>query len=369
MNRKEYTFFAPGRVNLIGEHLDYNGGLVMPAAIDKGVTLKMKLRDDNKFSLTSDSHPVSKEFELSDNFSFASSEGWMNYPTGVIQHLKMEGIQLPGCDLFYSSTLPESSGLSSSAAIEVLTAYALLKMQNINYNMVWLAGFCKQVENEFIGVQCGIMDQYSIALGKANHALLLDCGLLRHQYVTFEPGDYRLVIMNTNKPRSLIHSKYNERRAECDLALDTIRNVKGDLRCLCDAEPYFIDVISDDVIRRRAKHVVTEQLRVKESARVLKMNDLSTFGRLMNASHQSLKDDYEVSGPELDSLVYAAQSIKGCLGARMTGAGFGGCAIALVNQTVLSELTDKVSDRYFSDTGLQCNIFSVNIADGVKQLN
>ncbi len=361
-------YFAPGRVNLIGEHLDYNGGLVLPAAINLGITATYVPRSDNKIVLRSTTHSLSKEIHVHDEIEFDTKNDWTNYPLGVIAQLKKENHSIPACDITFESNLPEGSGLSSSAAVEVLTAYMLLSQTESSINLVWLANFCKQVENDFIGVKCGIMDQYSVALGKKDNALLLDCDKIHHEYIPFELDDYHLVIMNSKKPRSLIHSKYNERKSECDEALKQIRTSKSEIRNLCEAEMIWVDILNNETLKKRTRHVISESLRVKEAVKVLQMNDLSTFGRLMNASHASLKNDYEVTGIELDTLAETAQQIKGCLGARMTGAGFGGCAIAIVHHTAIEELKNKVSERYFSTTGLNCEIYETKIGDGVRQL-
>lgn len=359
-------YFAPGRVNLIGEHLDYNGGLVLPAALSIGVTATYTPRSDNKITLRSATHSFSKEISLDDEIEFDVKNDWTNYPLGIIAQLKKENHSVPGCEILFESNLPEGSGLSSSAAVEVLTAYLLLSQSESNINLVWLANFCKQVENDFIGVQCGIMDQYAVALGKKDHALLLDCNKIHHEYIPFELGDYKLMVMNTMKPRSLIHSKYNERKAECEEVLRIINTTKSEIRNLCEAEMIWIDVLMDETLKKRARHVISENLRVKEAAKVLEMNDLSTFGRLMNASHASLKNDYEVTGVELDTLAETAQQIKSCLGARMTGAGFGGCAIAIVHASAIDEFKNNVSEKYFSVTGLNCEIYETQISDGVR---
>lgn len=359
-------FFAPGRVNLIGEHLDYNGGLVMPAAITQGVTATVTKRSDNKILLHSATHSFSCEVFLEDEIYFDKKNEWANYPLGIIAELKKENITVNGCEIFFESTLPEGSGLSSSAAVELVTAYALLSQSEKNINRVWLANLCKQVENNFIGVNCGIMDQYAVALGKKDNALLLDCSALKHTYIPFETGEYRLLILDSKKPRSLIHSKYNERKSECEEALRQIQTTKEDVQNLCDADLMWIDVLSDEKLKKRARHVITEQLRVKESAKVLQHGDLSTFGRLMNASHASLKNDYGVSGTELDVLVETAQKIKGCLGARMTGAGFGGCAIALVHYAAVEDLINTVSEKYFAATGINSAVYTAETSDGIR---
>lgn len=361
------TYFTPGRVNLIGEHLDYNGGLVLPAALTMGVKATVSPRNDNKVVLKSATHSFQKEIDLADDLFFNSANDWTNYPIGVIAQLKKEGLEVNGCEIIYYSNLPEGSGLSSSAAVEVLTAYFLLKQSNASIDLVWLANFCKEVENNFIGVQCGIMDQYAVALGKAENALLINCATLKHNYIPLQLGDYELVIMNTKKPRNLIHSKYNERKAECEEALRILQTTSG-INHLVEADITTIDLIKDPTVRKRARHVISENLRVIESVKVLINNDLFTFGKLMNASHQSLKNDYEVTGTELDALVDEAQKIKNCLGARMTGAGFGGCAIALVHKSALEEFKNTVSEKYFLATGLNCEIYNSQIGDGVHEI-
>lgn len=359
-------YFAPGRVNLIGEHLDYNGGLVLPAALNIGITATVTARADNCILFSTCNHSFQKQIDLADNIEWLKENGWTNYPLGVIAGLKREGFDIPGMHIHYESNLPEGSGLSSSAAIEVLTAYILLSEINSKVNLVWLAEFCKNVENEFIGVKCGIMDQFSVALGKKDNAILLDCHTLNYHYIPFETDDYRLVIMNTNKPRSLVHSKYNERKRECEEALKILQVTYPALPNLCEAEMHQLNLIADETVKRRAQHVVSENLRVKESVKVLRYGDLTTFGRLMSASHRSLKEDYEVTGVELDVLAETAQQMKGCLGARMTGAGFGGCAIALVKRQALEEFKNTVGDSYLKAVGRNCSFYETQIGDGVR---
>ena len=360
-------YFAPGRVNLIGEHLDYNGGLVLPAALTIGVTATFTKRNDNKVVLRSATHPFFKEIDLADDLVFDAKNDWTNYPIGIISQLKREGYFVPPCDIHFESNLPEASGLSSSAAVEVLTGFMLLQKSETNIDLVWLANFCRQVENDFIGVKCGIMDQFSVAMGKTGNAILLNCATLEHQYIPLELNDHRLLVMNTKKPRSLIHSKYNERKAECEEAL-RILQATSSIQNLCEATVPQLDSITDENVKKRALHVVTENLRVKESVKALKFNDLSTFGRLMNASHASLKNFYQVTGLELDTLVDEAQQIKGCLGARMTGAGFGGCAIAIVHKDMIDELKNRVGWKYNKVTGLDCEIYESEIGNGVQTL-
>lgn len=377
------VYFAPGRINLIGEHLDYNGGLVLPAALTIGVKATLTMRNDDKIKLSSATHPFSLEINTTDEIVYDVANDWTNYPLGVIKYLRQEGYEIPACDIVYDSNMPEGSGLSSSAAVEVLTAFALLDLTSSppwrrvgvgntpltgDGPLVWLANLCKQVENEFIGVNCGIMDQYSVALGKRDNAILIDCAELTHQYIPIDLEDYKLMVMNTNKPRKLVNSKYNERRAECEEALKKIQAWKPDVKHLCECSISDVYSLTDDVLQRRAKHVISEHLRVKESVKMLRFNDLSTFGRLMNASHNSLCDDYEVTGLELDTLAETAQEVKGCLGARMTGGGFSGCAIALVHSSAIPQFIDTVSARYLSVTGIACDIYESEIGDGVAKM-
>lgn len=361
-------YFAPGRINLIGEHLDYNGGWVLPAAIHLGITLTYTPRNDHKITLRSSSHSLIKEVNLSDQAEFCQENDWTNYPLGVIEQLKNEGREITGGDLFFESSLPEGAGLSSSAAIEIVTAFCLLSQTESHIDLVWLANLCRDVENNFIGVKCGIMDQYAVALGKAQHALLIDCHQIKHRYIPFETSDYRLMIMNTQKPRSLIHSKYNERKKECEEAFRLLKISHSTADTLADMDIAWIDVLPSELLKKRAKHIITEQLRVREAEKCLMLNDLSTFGRLMNASHASLKNDYEVSGIELDTLAETAQQVKGCLGARMTGAGFGGCAIAIVHSASVTPFIETVSKKYLEVTGNNCEIYETEINNGVRQI-
>ena len=316
--------------------------------------------------LRSTTHNLYKEIDLEDSIEFDTNNDWTNFPLGIIHQLKKEGHNLPACEIIYNSNLPESSGLSSSAAVEVLTAYTLLSQTETNINLPWLANLCKQVENDFIGVKCGIMDQFAVALGKADNAIFLNCSTLDYKYIPFELNNYRLLILNTKKPRNLIHSKYNERKSQCDEALRILQATSG-IQHLAEASMPQLDLIKDETIKKRARHVVTESLRVKESVKSLRFNDLSTFGRLMNASHASLKNDYEVTGKELDVLAEEARQLRGCLGARMTGAGFGGCAIALVHEGAIAEFKHILTFKYQAATGLNCEIYESQIGDGVSE--
>lgn len=364
-------YFSPGRVNLIGEHIDYNGGLVMPIAIDLGIEGIFKKRFDNNIFLLAVGHERRTNFPVSGiPAAYDADSDWCNYPIGVLRALQKAGLPMSGLDLFFSSTLPEGTGLSSSAAIEVLTAYILLREYGAEIDLPNLAMMCQQVENEFIGVKCGIMDQFAVANCKKDHALLLNCNTLAHEHIPFELDDYALLVINSKKPRSLIKSAYNERKEQSDEAVRVLRSsgALAEGQYLVNATMEAVAGISDEVIRRRARHVVSENLRVKHAVSALRMGDLHTFGRLMTASHSSMKEDYGVTGLEMDTLAETAQNIDGCLGARMTGGGFGGCAIALVRKNAIQRFTDILSRRYETVTGMQCDIYVTQACDGVKAM-
>ncbi|MBN1533381.1 MAG: galactokinase [Spirochaetes bacterium] len=364
-------FFSPGRVNIIGEHLDYNGGYVFPAALSLGIAAAVRFNERPAVRMRSSGFPGEHTVPLDAPIENDGSRGWWNYPAGVIAHLARSGARLTGADIYFHSTLPDGSGLSSSAAIEVLTAYAMLSAGGggafDDDERIRIALLCKKVENEFIGVQCGIMDQFAVAMGKPHHAILLKSDTLGYERVPLRLRDHSLVIMNTNKPRKLSDSKYNERRRECQQALDEISRIHP-LASLAEAEAGDIEGISGETLRRRARHVATENGRVLRSVELLKNNDLDAFGRLLWESHRSLRDDYEVTGAELDALVEAAMAASGCIGARMTGAGFGGCAVALVRTESLEPFTAAVGPRYLKATGLRADFHVAEIADGVREI-
>lgn len=371
-NREIKTFLSPGRVNLIGEHIDYNGGFVFPGALTVGIYAALSLRDDNKIRMRSKNVAGEVIFDLSEDLVYKKEDDWGNYPKGVVKALMDLGHEVPGMDIVLYSNIPDGAGLSSSAALEVLMAYIILYLENKEQiDRVEVSKLCQKVENEFVGVNCGIMDQFAVAVGKKDHAILLDCDSLRYEYAPLSLGDYSLVIMSTNKRRELADSKYNERRAECEKALEIINENKVEkLSNLCEVTLDDIETfISDEVIKRRAIHVVTENERVKRSMEMLKDNDILGFGKLLTASHMSLENDYEVTGLHLDTLVHEALKIDGCIGARMTGAGFGGCAIALVNNSKVEEFKEKVSLAYENVTGITPSFYTSNIGEGTHVLN
>lgn len=370
-NREIKTFLSPGRVNLIGEHIDYNGGFVFPGALTVGIYAAIALRDDNKIRMRSKNVAGEVVINLDEELAYKKEDDWGNYPKGVIKALKDLGHNVPGMDLVLYSNIPDGAGLSSSAALEVLMAYIILYLENPEQiDRVEVAKICQKVENEFVGVNCGIMDQFAVSVGKKDSAILLDCASLYYEYAPLNLGDYSLVIMSTNKRRELADSKYNERRAECEKALEIINSNKEEkLPNLCAATLNDIEsFITDETIKKRAIHVVTENERVKKSMEMLKANDIKAFGALMTASHLSLENDYEVTGLHLDTLVHEALKIEGCIGARMTGAGFGGCAIALVDNKKVDEFKEKVSIAYENVTGIKPSFYTSNIGEGTHVL-
>lgn len=364
------VFHAPGRVNLIGEHTDYNGGYVFPAALTFGTTLLMRSRGDRTLRFASSNFPTRKEISL-DAIEYNKEDDWINYPKGVIDQLHKKGFQFSGYDVLFSGAIPNGAGLSSSASIEVATGFGFLTMEGYPVDTVALALTAQKAENEFIGVKCGIMDQFAVANGKQDHAILLMCDTLEYKLVPFQTGDYRIVIGNTNKRRGLVDSAYNERRAQCEQAVIDLRSAFPDLSLLGELtlEQYQANehLIKDEVVRKRARHVVEEIDRVLQSMVVLKANDLAAFGQLMNASHVSLRDLYEVTGLELDSMVEAAWNVPGVLGSRMTGAGFGGCTVSLVHEDQVEAFKETVGKVYTEKTGLVADFYVCDIGDGVKE--
>ncbi|MEK0317111.1 galactokinase [Cohnella sp. 56] len=365
-------FEAPGRVNLIGEHTDYNGGAVFPAALTFGTTLLIRPRADRQLSLASTNFPADTRLVSLDGLTFTGDDDWTNYPKSVVWELGQRGIELPhGYDMLFHGEIPNGAGLSSSASIEVVTAYALLTLEGRNTDTVEIARWSQHAENEFVGVKCGIMDQFAVANGRKDHAILLDCDTLKHELVPFESGDCKLVIGNTNKRRGLVDSAYNERRAQCEAAVSDLRAAFPELTLLGQLTlgqyDEFEHLIADDTVKNRARHVVEEIDRVGRSVEVLRQGDLAAFGRLMNASHDSLRDLYEVTGAELDAMVAAAREVPGVLGSRMTGAGFGGCTISLVHQDAVERFIAEVGDKYKAATGLTADFYVCDIGDGVHE--
>lgn len=366
------VFHAPGRVNLIGEHTDYNGGYVFPAALTFGTTLLIRKREDNQLGLASTNFPAARHISI-EQVSYDEADDWMNYPKGIVNELHQRGVVFStGYDLLYHGEIPNGSGLSSSASIEVVTAFALLSMEGQETDTVDIALLSQKSENEFNGVKCGIMDQFAVANGKKDYAILLMCDTLEYELVPFQTGSYKLVIGNTNKRRGLVDSKYNERRSQCEQAVAELRAAYPELALLgqLTAEQFHEakHLIQDDIVRSRAEHVVEEIARVLQSNEALRSNDLHKFGELMNASHDSLRDLYEVTGAELDAMVDAARQVEGVLGSRMTGAGFGGCTVSLVHEDQVEQFKRHVGERYTAATGLVADFYVCDIGNGVERL-
>ncbi|MDR6944544.1 galactokinase [Mucilaginibacter pocheonensis] len=367
----DYIYFSPGRVNLIGEHIDYNGGLVMPCAITFGTYLLISPNEDNVFRFRSLNFTDQQDVPLQQRYE-KKGNGWFNFPIGVIDHFLKDGHQLKGLDMLYYGDIPISSGLSSSASIEVVTAYALNNLFNCGYSKLDLVKLSKSVENNFIGVNSGIMDQFAVTFGEKNKALMLNCDTLDYQAVDSNLGEYVLAIINTNKPRQLAESKYNERVQECQEALTALQK-DLDINYLCDIDADTFKkhehLITNPVVLKRAKHVIEENDRVKLAAVALADNNLAEFGRLMYASHDSLRDLYEVSGVELDAVAEYSKTNPNVAGARMTGAGFGGCAIALVKGDAFEDFSREVTQYYTDKIGYAPSVYSSLIGDGVGSLN
>ncbi|MCL2707800.1 MAG: galactokinase [Defluviitaleaceae bacterium] len=363
-------FFAPGRVNLIGEHTDYNGGYVFPCALDLGIYGAARENGLGVARLSSGNAGPKTETPLESPIK-KLGHSWVNYPMGVVRELQGAGHAINGFDLYCCGDLPRSAGLSSSAAIELLTCVALDSLFSLNIDPVERARLCQRAENGFVGVNCGIMDQFASAMCREGQAVLLDCATLKHEFVPLELGDSTLVITNTNKPRGLAGSKYNDRRAECELALGSLKKAV-EIESLCELTPTEFtrhkNMITDPAALKRAEHAVFENARTLKASEALKRNDLQGFGMLMNESHISLRDLYEVTGVELDALVSAAWAAEGVLGSRMTGAGFGGCTVSVVENDAVGEFIKTVGRAYAGRTGLKADFFAVKTGGGAREI-
>ena len=367
--QQQHVFFAPGRVCLIGEHIDYNGGSVLPAALSLGVYAIFQPNNSNKIRMRSGIDDREVVVSLNEEIIYRKENGWGNYPIGVIRYLIDRGLEIPGGDIYFESNLPTGAGLSSSASIEVLTAFMLLALSgNKSLSNKEIALLCKNVENEFVGVKCGIMDQFAVAMGKKNQAIMLDCTAITHEYVPVNLNGHDLIIFNTNKKRELTDSQFNQRTEECREAFESIRQFK-DIECLAKASLDDVNRhVSDPLIKKRALHVVMENQRVFEAVDALKLGDIERFGRLLFKTHESLKHQYEVSGHELDTIEEAARSHSSVIGAKMSGAGFGGCAFAIVEHNKVDEVVELVLEKYQAKTGLKADYYIAQIEDGVRHL-
>ena len=368
---KIHVFFSPGRVNLIGEHTDYNGGYVFPCALSFGTYLV--LRKNNKtlvrFATTNFDHRG--EVKLDEPFE-KEGKSWFNYPVGVLNEFRKNAKEIEGVDLLYSGDIPNGAGLSSSASIEMVTAFAMNEIFEFGKDRMELVKISQNAENHFVGVNCGIMDQFASGMGARDHALFLNCDTLDYERVPLKLEGMKIVIANTNRRRGLADSKYNERRAQCESAVEAIRKERK-IKHLSDLNLDEFNALShlihDETEKRRARHVITENTRTLAAIEALNKGDITSFGQLMNQSHDSLRDNYEVTGKELDALVDEARKINGTIGSRMTGAGFGGCTVSIVEEDQVETFIREVGLKYKERTGLNADFYVAEIGDGSKRLN
>jgi galactokinase len=367
---------APGRVNLIGEHTDYNDGYVLPVAIDRSILMAAAPRPDRRVVLHAIDFDQWTEFSL-DDIRHDAQHPWSNYQRGVAFFLQEQGFELPGVNALISGDIPIGSGLSSSAAVEVAAAYAWQVLSGFPLSRVELTLLCQKAENEFVGMKCGIMDQFISALGQRDHALLIDCRTLEHEVVKLGSGESSprshatIVVCDTMKRRGLVDSEYNARRQECEEGVRLLRKHLPGIKALRDVSPAQFERYQGDlpeVVRRRCRHIVYENERVLQSVEALKRGDLTTFGRLMNESHVSLRDDYQVSCRELNVMVEIAWQVEGVYGSRLTGAGFGGCTVSLVTREAMERFGAQVAARYQAATGVEPQIYVCAIEDGVEEV-
>ena len=371
-NTREY--FSPGRVNLIGEHTDYNGGHVFPCALTLGTYAIARRRDDDKIMLYSENVSKAGVITLSkDDIKVNGKYGWAAYPIGVVWAFEKQGYRIDsGFEMALYGDIPNGSGLSSSASIEVLTGAVLRDLFSFDdVTGVDLAKIGQYSENNFNGVKCGIMDQFASAMGKKDHAIFLDTATLKYEYAPVILNDASIVIVNSNVKHSLVDSAYNERRSQCAFALHDLQSVL-DIKALGDIDEETFEknkgAIKDETVRRRAKHAVYENQRTIRAVKALSENDIELFGRLMDESHVSLRDDYEVSCEEIDFLVDTAHSVKGVIGSRITGGGFGGCTVNIVKKEALDEFKEKIKKAYLEKYSKEPGIYRVSIGDGAGRI-
>lgn len=380
------VYAAPARINIIGEHIDYNGGYVLPCAIDKYLLLAIRKRSDNKINYADLVFPENFSFSLAETFSYKKENSYANYLNGIISILQKKDFTFSsGFDVLIASGIPSAGGISSSSALECAFAFALSKTFGFKLSQKEIALVGQASEHEFMNVQCGIMDQFIIATAKKNTAAFLDCEKISCEYVPLKLNNFCFVVMNTKKKRMLADSKYNERRSECEKALALLKHAcielpenklvsnTRNLQNLCELSENDFELCksaleNDTVLLKRARHCVTENERVKKAKAALSENNLHLLGNILKAGHESMRDDYEATGIELDTLVEAAQKQSACIGARMTGAGFGGCAIALVEKKSVNEFIENVQNAYTHKIGYACECFSCSTSDGVHEL-
>lgn len=369
-NGEPRFFSAPGRVNLIGEHTDYNEGFVLPFAIKHKTYVAISARADNLVKVFSKTINEGGEFSLEEDFTFVE-RNWTLYVRGIFRVLQQEGFDLRGANILIDSDIPFGAGLSSSAALEISVGSALSSVFDLGIKLTDLAFIGQRVEHEFVGVKSGIMDQFASALGRAGHAILIDCRSLEIEYVPLLLGDAALVVCNSNVKHELASSEYNTRRAECEQGVEILQSEMPQIKSLRDVrlEDFLkFEYKLPPAVRKRCRHVIKENARTLAAVAALKERDLTEFGNLMFASHASLRDDYEVSCAELDKLVEIAREHRGVFGARMTGGGFGGCTINLVRGETLEEFEEKIVREYKSAFGFEPTVYAVEAAEGAREL-
>ena len=365
-------FFSPGRVNLIGEHTDYNGGFVFPCALSFGTYLLIAANNENKINFCSLNIDVTYSLELDQLTKPMPDKAWANYPLGVLAQFLKRGVVIEqGYDILFWGNVPAGAGLSSSAAMEVVTAFAFNELLGTGYDRTELAKIGQKAEHEFAGVMCGIMDQFASAHGKQDHAIYLNCDTLEFDLVPVKLEGIKVVVSNTHSPHHLDSGAYNDRVRQCQLAvqqISTVRPIKN-LAELSQTDLEQVEhAITDEVAHRRARHVVGEVQRTKDAVEALQHGNIQLFGKLMTQSHISLRDDYEVTGLQLDSLAEAAWKVEGVLGSRMTGGGFGGCTVSLVRDEAIPTFIEQVGAEYTEKTGLKADFYIAEIGDGAHRV-
>ena len=369
----ENVFFAPGRVNLIGEYTDYNGGNVFPCALTFGTYALTKKRKDKKIRFYSENFSALGIIEVNiDEMEYKKENDWANYPKGVIWAFESIGMKIDsGFDILFCGNIPNGAGLSSSASIEVVMGVVLKDLYNFDISMLDIVKLSQKAENKYIGVNCGIMDQFAIGMGKKDCAVLLDTNTLKYQYSNIELIGMSIVIANTNKRRGLADSMYNERRTECESALKDLQKTLN-INFLCELNEEEFEknkhLINDEACARRAKHAIYENQRTQKAVKAIKDKDIELFGKLMNESHISLREDFEVTGIELDTLVEISWKMPGVIGARMTGGGFGGCTVSIIKDKFVNDFIKNVGEEYMNKIGYAAAFYVAQIGDGARKL-
>lgn len=367
-----FAFFAPGRINLIGEYTDFTGGLVFPCGITQGTTLLIRRTRNKQYRFASTNFDLMAQLEQRE-INQTYGDNWINYPLGVLDQFSKQGIELDGFDCLYSGNVPNGAGLSSSASIEVVTAFALNTIMQTDFSMLKQVKISQAAENDFVGMQCGVMDQFAVAFAQSDHAMMLDCHSLDHRQVPLNLKELSIVVSNTNQRRELNESAYNDRVSECQRALDILKNV-SDITRLAELTSELLEqhtsLFSNDAVPlMRARHVCEENARVRAAVPALEAGNMQEFGRLMNASHDSLRDLFEVSSEPLNHLVRLAREQSTVLGSRLTGAGFGGCTVSLVPTTDFEKFQQLVGSGYTEATGLTADFYLMRPGNGVRQLS